>query len=94
MWDLRHTETSAYVNPLVETEWRKELSPKTRQSSRFSNATYQVLESSTFESTADRKKPPSVLAAVTRAFGWPFLYMGLLKLVTELLVFAQPQLLK
>ncbi|XP_022092710.1 multidrug resistance-associated protein 1-like [Acanthaster planci] len=107
LWNLLDRDKARTVVPRFLKEWDKERFPKRKSSRRKQKKTLHVStnsakythadwadEASATCHMSDVRPNASLLKAIVRTFGGLFLIGSLLKLVTDVLVFASPELLK
>ncbi|XP_038063723.1 multidrug resistance-associated protein 1-like [Patiria miniata] len=107
LWSLLDRDKARTVVPKFLTEWDKERNPKHTSGHKRKQRTLRVHTDSVRYTPGDWADEPSVtlqtsevrpnaslLKAILRTFGGVFLIGSLLKLVTDVLVFASPELLK
>uniref|UniRef100_A0A1L8E4B5 ABC-type glutathione-S-conjugate transporter n=2 Tax=Nyssomyia neivai TaxID=330878 RepID=A0A1L8E4B5_9DIPT len=100
MWDLNEEDQSRTLVPPFDKYWyesiRKNQTKKGADANTKKSAQNGYSNGSAFTSsghTAHGKTNGSVLPAMVKAFGGPFWFAGIIKLIIDLLSFASPQLL-
>ncbi|EDV20618.1 uncharacterized protein TRIADDRAFT_60846 [Trichoplax adhaerens] len=81
LWDLNDHDKSDVIGMKFSREWQKEM----QKSKKITSEDGVIVR---------KGKGPSLVMALTRAYGGTFLLAGLMKLVQDMLVFVNPQLLR
>ncbi|GAB0092997.1 hypothetical protein DMENIID0001_080490 [Sergentomyia squamirostris] len=91
MWDLNEDNKTRNLVPDFDKFWHE--SVQKNSSKKELKDTMEAYQNGTAFKRSKEKGKGSVLPAMIKAFGGPFWFAGLLKLVIDLLSFASPQLL-
>lgn len=101
MWDLRHEDSSRLINPKFHKNWRRSLLKAGKVTYSHLEERDEPKESSELLDTkfsSNKKvksdKNVSITSSIVRTFGLPYSFGIALKLVSDMIIFINPQLLK
>ncbi|XP_033248603.1 multidrug resistance-associated protein 1 isoform X8 [Drosophila miranda] len=98
LWDLRPQDSCSEVMPIFAYHWNQNVRKnykgrsKAEPKAQFSNGNV-TFENPHGEKTGRKKGMASIMPPIYRSFGGVFLFGALMKLITDTLTFAQPQVL-
>ncbi|XP_015036519.1 multidrug resistance-associated protein 1 isoform X3 [Drosophila pseudoobscura] len=98
LWDLRPQDSCSEVMPIFAYHWNQNVRKnykgrsKTEPKAQFSNGNV-TFENPHGEKTGRKKGMASIMPPIYKSFGGVFLFGALMKLITDTLTFAQPQVL-
>lgn len=88
IWDINPDDTSIELVPQFDKYWKRNVEKNERKKNKFSKNT------GTKDPTMPKRTNGSIVPALLMAYGAPFYFGGLMKLLVDLLGFANPQILR
>lgn len=98
LWDLRPQDSCKEVMPIFAYYWNKNIRKNykvdpTQPKAKFSNGRV-TFDNPHGEKTGRKKGMASIMPPIIKSFGGVFLFGSMMKLFTDVLTFAQPQVLR
>ncbi|GAB6029961.1 hypothetical protein CHUAL_005656 [Chamberlinius hualienensis] len=95
LWSLKTEDRSSYLVPQFERKWNAEIQKSTRNRPVQTKASFSSRRQEVEITPVDSNiRQPSLVKALFKTFGGTFMYGAFLKLVSDLLIFASPLLLR
>lgn len=94
LWALNPMDKSKYVVPLFENNWKKEVLKSARRMNQPKASFSAHKQEVDIAPVKPQTRQPSLVMALFKTFGPTFFYGGLMKIVSDLLMFASPLVLE
>lgn len=88
IWDINPDDTSNELVPKFDKHWARDVEKNQRKESKSNK------KSGTKDQTMPKRTNGSIVPVLLLAYGVPFYFGGLMKLIVDLLSFANPQILR